>query len=280
MNEQDITYQDKLDELLLDISHPNNDGIAFVLLEGNSDIRLFRKLFNPEKCKVENIPGGYPKLEECVGVLVNKNKLIIGIRDADFIHLSHQPYSKPNMFLTDYHDMEMMLISEDEVFNAFLFEYSSLSQDEHEEARNDILTTIEQIGLLKWLNEKEHMGFKIEARFQDLISFTNYEIDFEQYFSRVLAKSPNAILFDFSLIMQKLHALKETNPNSFQLCNGHDFIQALVKYVKDKGDGSAINDKIISSSLRMAYTYEHYKMTHLFTSTKSWSDNNNCRLYT
>jgi hypothetical protein len=280
MKQQDITYQDKLNELRLDISHPNNNGIAFVLLEGKSDVRLFRKLFNPETCKVENIPGGCPKLEECVGVLVSIYPLIIGIRDADFIHLRNESYSKTNMFLTDYHDMEMMLISEDEVFNAFLFEYSSLSLDEHEEARNSIFTTIEQVSLLKWLNEKEHLGYQIEVGFQDLISFNNLDIDFEQYFARVIAKSPNAILVNLSIVMQKLQSLKATNPDPFQICNGHDFVKALSKYVKETGDGRTVKDEIISSSLRMAYTYEHYKMTHLFTSTKSWSDNNNCSIYT
>jgi len=34
MRKQDITYQDKLNELKLDLSHPNNSGIAFVLVEG------------------------------------------------------------------------------------------------------------------------------------------------------------------------------------------------------------------------------------------------------
>ena len=49
MNKADITYQDKLNELRLDISHPNSSGINFVFVEGDTDIRLFRKLgFNEE----------------------------------------------------------------------------------------------------------------------------------------------------------------------------------------------------------------------------------------
>ena len=79
MRKQDITYQDKLNELRLDISHPNNKGIAFVLLEGESDIRLFRKLFDLDNCKVEAIPGGKFKLEACVDELANIYPLIIGI---------------------------------------------------------------------------------------------------------------------------------------------------------------------------------------------------------
>ena len=63
MTRRDISYQDKLNELRLDISHPNSQGINFIFVEGESDIRLFRKLFDEEKCKIENIPRGNPKLD-------------------------------------------------------------------------------------------------------------------------------------------------------------------------------------------------------------------------
>lgn len=279
MKKQDITFQDKLNELRLDIAHPNNKGIAFVLLEGDSDIRLFRKLFNLDKCKVETIPGGKFKLEDCVGELVNVYPLIIGIRDADFIHLGNQPYSKANLFLTDLHDMEMMLISEDEVFSALIFEYTPLMKDKHSEVRNNIMISIEQIGLLKWLNEKENLEFKFDAGFQDMISFVNLEIDFAQYFSRVLSKSLNAKLTDISTVQQKLKTLKEINPDSFQLCNGHDFMKALSQFIREAGKGRTLGDEKISSSFRMIYTLAHFKKTKLFNQTKSWADSNCCILY-
>ncbi len=279
MKKQDITYQDKLNELQLDISHPNNKGIVFVLLEGESDIRLFRKLFNLDRCKVETIPGGKFKLEECVGKLVNVYHLIIGIRDADFIYLENQQYSKANLFLTDLHDMEMMLISEDEVFSALIFEYTSLTKDEHSEVRNNIMISIEQIGLLKWLNEKENLEYTFDAGFQDLISFVNLEIDFDQYFTRVLSKSPNAKLIDPAIVLHKIKSLKQSNPNSFQLCNSHDFMKALSQFVREKGDGRRIGDENISSSFRMTFTLPLFKKTILYSDTKSWADSKGCVLY-
>ena len=279
MKKQDITFQDKLNELRLDIAHPNNKGIAFVLLEGDSDIRLFRKLFNLDKCKVETIPGGKFKLEDCVGELVNVYPLIIGIRDADFIHLGNQPYSKANLFLTDLHDMEMMLVSEDEVFSALIFEYTPLTEDKHSEVRNNIMISIEQIGLLKWLNEKEDLEYKFDAGFQDMISFINLEIDFVKYFPRVLSKSPNAKLTDISIVQQKLKALKEINPDSFQLCNGHDFMKALSKFVRETGVGRTLGDENISSIFRMIYTLAHFKKSKIFHEIKSWADSNGCVLY-
>ena len=41
MKKQDITYEYKLTELRLAISHPNNKRMVFVLLEGKTDIKLF-----------------------------------------------------------------------------------------------------------------------------------------------------------------------------------------------------------------------------------------------
>ncbi len=279
MKKQDITFQDKLIELRLDISHPKSIGKVFILLEGESDIRLFKKLFNLSNCKVENIPGGKEKLEECVGILVNIYPLIIGIRDADFIHLEAKPYEKANVFLTDFHDIEMILISEGDVFSSLVFEYTNLPKDKHDEIRNNIMRSIEQIGYLKWLNDKESLEYKFEAGFQDLISFANLEIDFNQYFGRVLSKSPNAKITDKKIILDKMRALKATNPNPLQLCNGHDFMKAFSEYIKQNYTVKNVTCEHVVSCSRMTFTFNHYSRTRLHLNTKRWADNIKCVLY-
>lgn len=279
MKRQDITYQDKLNELRLDILHPNNKGIVFVLLEGESDIRFFRKLFDLSNCKVETIPGGKFKLEECVEKLVIIYPLIIGIRDADFIHMGATIYNKTNVFLTDYHDMEMILISEDEIFSSILFEYTDLPKDKHSETRNNIMFSIEQISFLKWLNEKENLEYKFDAGFQDLISFVNLKIDFAQYFTRVLSQSPNAKITDTTIIQDKIRILKETTPDPLQLCNGHDFMKALSQFIKQVGNGDIVKYEHIASSCRMIFVFNHYRRTKLYLNTKKWADNNKCIIY-
>ncbi len=279
MKRQDITYQDKLNELRLDILHPNSKGIVFILLEGESDIRFFRKLFNLSNCKVETIPGGKFKLEECVEKLAIIFPLIIGIRDADFIHLGATIYDKTNVFLTDYHDMEMILISEDEIFSSLLFEYTDLPKDRHSETRNNIIFSIEQISFLKWLNEKENLEYKFDAGFQDLISFVNLKIDFDQYFTRVLSQSPNAKITDTTVIQDKIRVLKETKPDPLQLCNGHDFMKAFSQFIKHVGNGDIVKYEHIASSCRMVFTFDHYRRTELYLNTKKWADNSKCIIY-
>lgn len=273
-----ITYEQKLNQLRLDIHHPNNKGKVYVFLEGESDVLLFRKLFH-DNCKVEKIPGGKPKVEECVQTLIAKSAFILGIIDADFFHLAAIPYNVTNVFLTDYHDMEMMLYSQDELFSALAHEHINLSNKQHSEIRAIILSSIEQISYLKWLNQIENLEYNFDIGFADLLSFVKPGVDLNQYFSRLLSKSPNAKITDLTDISERIRLLQRTNPDLFQLCNGHDFLTAFSEYLRKAHNVSNVNERNIASSCRIAYSTNHYQTTSLYHNTKKWADDNNCVLY-
>ncbi len=280
MKRQDITYQDKLNELKLDLSHPNSQGICFVLLEGQTDIRLFRKFFDLSKCKVENIPGGNPKLESAVSELLKNYELIIGIRDADFNNLLTAAYSLKNMFLTDFHDIEMSIIGEDDILSAIIFEFTDFPVKSHSILRKEIITTINQISLLKWLNNKEDLKLVFDkSGFQDLISFANSQIDFDKYFVGILSKSAYAKITDINIIKAKIADLKTLNPHPYQLCNGHDFIKTFAQFIRDNGKSKNLNDDLISSILRIKFTKEKFYNTKLYNSTKIWADSKGIEIH-
>ena len=280
MTKNDITYQEKLDELKLHLSHPNSYGRVFILVEGDTDIRLFRKFFDEEKCKVENIPGGNSKVEESVTELLVVHDLIIGIRDADFIRLNNLNYTKTNMFLTDYHDIEMTLIAEEETFSAILFEFTKIPKSEHNTIRNQIISTIENISLLKYLNEKENLELKFEGvGFQDLISVINQTFDFSQYFSRIIARSPNAKILDINLIINEIQNLKKSDFDKFQISNGHDFMKAFADFLRKKGTNRSVSDELISSLFRTNYRKENFTKTNLYRQTKDWAEEKNVAIY-
>ncbi|WP_224961758.1 DUF4435 domain-containing protein [Geomonas subterranea] len=280
MKKQDITYQDKIDELMLDMPHPNNQGQVFIFVEGESDIKLFRKFFNLANCKVESIPGGNAKLEEGVCELLNIYPLIFGIRDSDFIRLESTEYNKPNMFMTDLHDIEMSLIAEDEVFSAIVFEYSDLPRESHDSIRRRIIKVIESVSYLKWLNQIESLQLKFEGTgFQDLISFASDDLDFKEYFRRLLAKSPNAKITDYDVLLGKINVLMGCNPNPFYLCNGHDFTKVFSRFLKDQGKVKNVDENNISSALRMTFRNDLLMKTALYEDTQKWASCHNCSIY-
>lgn len=285
MKQEDITFETKMVELRLDITHPNSAGLAFIFVEGDSDILLFRKLFDLDNCKVECIPpGGHMKVEAAVEELLKSNKLVIGIRDADFIHLSGIPYEKQNMFLTDFHDIEMVLVAENKVFNAILNEHTNFPTQEYDATRNKIFQLLEEISLLKWLSSKEDLKLNFtKAGFQDLLELAlkkaKNTIDFESYFGRVLAESPNAKITDINLIISKINLLKQENVNSFQLCNGHDFTKTFAIFLREKGNKKSINNDAVIDLLRISYRIEDFQKTKLFAKTNEWANSMNCKIY-
>lgn len=279
-HKKDITYEDRLDELKLDILHPNNQGINFVLVEGDSDIRLFRKLFDTDKCKVEYIPGGKLKVEECVVTLLEDYALIVGVLDADFSHLNEANEEKANVFLTDFHDIEMTMLAQDEVLHAILFEYTDIHKNNHYTFCDNILETIQQISYLKWLNDRENLELTFKKiGFQDLISISNFRFNFNEYLSRVLAKSDNATIKDKALILEKINELNQLNPDLFQLTNGHDALQVFAKYFREKGN-KGLSDSDVASAFRIVFTNAHFRETNLHKSLETWANENNTQLFT
>ena len=279
MRKQDITYPEKLNELKLDISHPNNKGMTYVFVEGESDIRLFRKFFDLNKYKVECIPGGNAKVETCVEEVIKIHPKAIGIRDSDFIQLGDIRYSKINMFLTDYHDLEMTMVNQDEVFSSVVYEFLAEERVDHRTVRQRIINILEQLSYLKWLNEIEKLGLNFEAGFQDLISFARLEIDFLEYFKRTLSKSRNAPDIDFADIKGRIKELHKRNPHPFHLCNGHDFMKCFSEYIRAAKSAKGTHFEFVSSAFRIAYRNEHFAETELFKSTKRWADDNKLSIH-
>jgi len=277
---KNITYQQKLNQLRFDIEHPNNQGINFVLVEGDSDIRLFRKLFDSEKCKVEYIPGGKFKVEECVTELLQEHTLIVGILDADFSHLEETNEDKFNVFLTDFHDIEMTMLAQDDVLHTILFEYTDVHKNNHHTFCDNILETIEQISYLKWLNERENLWLTFKkVCFQDLISISNFRLNFNEYLSRVLARSKDAITRDEILIYEKIHELTQLNPDLFHLTNGHDALIVFTKYFRSKGN-KGLSDSNVARVFRAAFTNACFRETKLHKALKNWANKNNTQLFT
>ncbi|MDP3432589.1 MAG: DUF4435 domain-containing protein [Bacteroidota bacterium] len=279
MKKEDITYQDKIDELILDISHPNSKGLVFIFVEGESDIKLFRKLFDIGHCKVESIPGGNPKVEECVKFLIERYPLIFGIRDSDFIQLNDKLYCEPNIFLTDFHDIEMTMVAQDDVFSAIVYEFTDIQMDGHNNLRSGLLNILEEISLLKWLNELESLNLTFKGvGFADLISFEKQSVDFNQYFSRVLSKSVEPLISQSDVLLNKIHDLKRRSPDPFHLCNGHDFLKAFAAYIM-KINFSNMSDNQLSSLFRVKYSRPHFMNTTLYKNTSQWAESNHCSIY-
>lgn len=270
---KDVTYTHKINELKLDFTHPNSKDKIYVLLEGPTDVRLFRKFFNTKSSKVESIPGGKPKLVEALVELSPIRKGILGIRDSDFLNLEGKKSGYDNLFLTDFHDIEMMMIAIDEIFSDIIIEYSNIPQEKHSNIRMNILKAIAFIGYVKWYNEINNLEFNFKGtRFSDVIDHSNFSLKEDKYLSKLLSQSPNAKRTDVVLIKEEINKLKNAAFDLLQLCNGHDFMIALNIYLQKKGDAKNVaGENTFSSIFRIKYSKEHFEKSNLCKEIQNWS---------
>jgi hypothetical protein len=278
MRKEDITPESKITELRLDISNPKSEGKVFVLLEGESDVKLYRKLFNNDTCKIETIPGGKIFLEKGLEILNDIYKLIIGIRDADFLHLEGEKPQFPNLFLTDYHDYELMMASESQCHCPIFFEHTKIVSNEHNLTFEKLLHSIRFLGYFRWYNEIGNLEFNFRGLgLNELFDKRTFTIDDKVLIQTVITRSRDAKIKDVEQIFDAVQGLYNYQHNLFQVCNGHDFMKVMAILCSSNQKG--INEKDMASQFRVAYSQDMFKKTQLFKDTSDWASQNKVTLY-
>jgi len=269
----------KVNEIRLSKNHPLTKNKIFILLEGKTDIKLFRNIFNHQTTYIEEI-NGKEKVIKALEILQNEGFVkILGIKDADFDHLEYNRYEHINLFLTDYADMEIQMI-ESLAFESLINEYS------HKDCYEDFLDTLKDklynetivIGYFRWFNEKK---FKEDnnylLRFKGLkfnsfieVSKCNIVVNREKFFLNLIEQSNSNLNSDN--LENIISNLKLNSDDYLQICNGHD-ITKLLAYLfnhKDNSDKSNINQDRIEEALRLSYNFEDFKQTNLYYNINDW----------
>jgi hypothetical protein len=110
------------------------------------DIKLFNKLFDTSKVKLESL-AGKENVKAVVKTVVAKSpERILGVCDADFDH-HNEVRTRPAIFLTDSHDSETMIAE---------FATEDYKEGLQRNLLQQLLCLAYETGLLKWLNVTNH----------------------------------------------------------------------------------------------------------------------------
>ncbi len=269
----------KLVEIRLSINHLNNENKVFILLEGKTDIKLFRNIFSNDYTDTSKLDGK-DNLVEALQTLQDEGfTQILGIKDADFEHLENISNIE-NLFITDYHDMEIEMI-ESKALKSVIDEYSSEScyKLHLSDLKNNIYEIALEIGYIRWYNEKFRLSngkglfdFK-RVKLNFFISLNSCIISFskEDYFLKLQEQLTDSEVN----IQEEIDKLKMISIDKLQICNGHDLTLAISKYFSQ----SNINQDRIESALRLSYTFNEFEKTNLFTQLNLWAETHNYRLF-
>jgi len=288
-NIQDISNElnTKLNELRLSKNHPLMREKIFVLLEGNTDVKFFRNIFNITTTNINRI-NGKEKIIKALEILQNEEfTKIIGIKDADFDHLENITYNNINIFLTDYADIEIHMI-ESSAFQSLINEFSS------ENCYEEFLSVLKEkiydkallIGYLRWFNERYFKDKnRYILRFEGLnynsfieVSDCDFSINEENLLLEIISHSKCQLRREE--LEEEVNYLKSISDNHLQICNGHDIAKILAYLFNHKNNSEKTNIKQdrIEEALRLSYDISDFQQTNLYNDLSAWEKQYNIKI--
>lgn len=266
---QYLNEYDTIDAIRLALRHPTGKNYLWVLVEGITDQKLYAELVDGKNTKIEMVHGGgINNLRHVLSIIIQETNRVIGIRDADFLHLNNEQETIATLFLTDAHDAEMTLIACDAIFKKVVAEHLPNERNEFNALRNRLLVSLVFLSGIRWLNNTEDLGLNFDvlglANFYDARDLT---LDKTKCIKEIETRSPNK---KRTIQTEEIEIKTESISDYYNLCNGHDTVKALALYISAVNGGKGIKDDEIARALRIAYRKEDFISTVLYENLKNW----------
>jgi len=271
--EQDTTW---LGSIRMMFNSPKYSVKSLVILEGKSDIGLYRAAMPCESIYFDSPCDGKKKVLEYVDILIKEGMgKVYGICDADFDHIRGVSYE--NIYLTDFHDIEMMMLSR-EFIRRFFFEYtlhhiydSSAAEVLIDKIKDQVFNICYLIGILKWVSYDHRLmlNFK-KLGYNCFVSVSGFELSFdiEKYIDHVLIRSVNKV--DKQYLLELHEEYRKKDADLVHICNGHDFTYLLgLLYRGEISNDTEINQNRVERSLRLTYDLSHFCNTQLYSNIQN-----------
>jgi hypothetical protein len=174
--EADVQYHFGVIKFWYEASRSNHAG---VIVEAKSDEILFQKLLHAD-CSFFPVDGWSKSVD--VLELCEKHNLsgVLSIIDADLKRIIDFPTASKNLFLTDFHDKEMMLCHS-EAWSLVLNSYGNKEKIQKSEkskqksALDFLLEIAKPIGTLRLLNHQFNLGLKFKILSNNKYKFIDYK---------------------------------------------------------------------------------------------------------
>jgi len=278
-------------------NYPSLQKKVFIITEGPYDYEFYSRFFNSEKCEIR-FANSRKNVISVIKSLLKKIPgeapgSVIGIVDRDFSFFTGpEGENYENVFMTDSHDIETMIIS-DEMIEKVLEYYERKSSAGR--FRRNTLMAIRQgsmlsrliecsrlVGLSLFVNEKyglnmtfKHLNCKKKNIFIDFTDPSALVMD-EERLMEVIEKRNKTKFADFREALSKeLSGGPDLFDYPMQICRGHDLMCVLladinINYPQDSG--SKVRSRDLERLFRRLYGREEFYKTDLYRELKGWAE--------
>lgn len=251
---------------------------TFLIVEGRSDKLLYERFINDTQCEF-SIACSKDNAIDALDILEKDDFAgVLAIVDADFWVLEKSVPNKSNLFITDCHDVEMMLINSP-ALEKILRELGSEEKINNfgKNIRKTLVENCKIIGYLRWVSLKYCLNLKFEdLNFNKFIDQKTLVVDIDKLIKAVKDHSQKLALVD-KQIKEWLNLLIDEKHDPFQVCCGHDLICILsIGLCKALGscNYNEVKLEVLERELRLAYEHSYFCSTQLYVSIQNWEKNN------
>ena len=248
--------------------------LSYLLVEGESDKKFFNNLIDKNSCKIEFIKGKDNVL--CAMKQINSQgiKGVVAIVDSDFENILGNSSEGENIFTTDTHDIETLIVKTDTI-DKILNEYSNIERVKSSESEwktlliNKVVNVAAILGALRLVSIKEKLNLDFKnLNYNDFIDY-NLEVDLSLLVRQVTYGSNRKS--QITLIMEKLEAEIAKKHDVWQVSCGHDITNILAMVLSSVfGSNSLGNEGAryidgtkLESALRVGYNYMRFYTTNI-----------------
>lgn len=275
-----IEASDKVNEIKLLLRHPSYRDKGIVVVEGGTDVRLFRSVIRTKFLKLESVDGKDDLVKVIRALKSDGEDAVLGVADADFDHLEGQATTleAADVYVTDVHDAELLMISSP-ALDAFVHEF--VVDERHAEVlealRDAVLQAAYHVGILRWINAAENLNLRFKGlRFSSFcdISKLDISINIDDLIDDVLRRSPRADKSKSARerLRTKYDEYGARDACALQVCCGHDVTRLIALIFSQRWislEKNMSQDKV-ESTLRVAYSMETFRETSLYAKLSSW----------
>ena len=200
---------------------------------------------------------------------------VISICDADFDHIENLENQRNcfDIYLTDYHDSEVMMLKSDSLYS-FIDEYS---KDDYilslkGKLLNNVFNASKSLGILRYINFKYNMKLSFKKlNFSQFIkvNLLEIELNLETLIDILISRSPN---FSHSKdeVLDYYYDYSKNGYKNEQINCGHDLTNIIACIFRQKEISLEPNmdTKKIETALRLAYQKDYFKSTELYKNTQ------------
>lgn len=186
-DEEEGKYGKIISSVLLTLRNHVTDDKVVVIVEGIDDRRLYERMYNVGKVIIY-VVGNSRHTIEVIKALNPKgyDKRLIGIKDADFDNVNKKLYSYPNLFLTDWHDAEIVELESDSVIDTVWNKYMGFKAPI--DAIENICKDLCELSMLKWANY--NLRLNVVFKRNSIGACVNRgKFDFEMYKANLLTRN-------------------------------------------------------------------------------------------